>query len=111
MKRQGYQQGDVLLVGLTALPTGLKKVNPHNGQYLLVEGEHMGHSHRMDANEVEVYVNEGGRQFIELLTDSAALHHQTHHAQIGERKMYHFFEVERIQEIDPYTEEIREVQD
>jgi hypothetical protein len=111
MKRRGYQQGDVLLVGLSALPEGLRKVTPKDGKYVLVEGEHTGHSHRMDANEVEVYVNEKGRQFIKLLTDVASLKHQTHDVQIVESKMYHFFEVERIQEIDPFTEEIREVQD
>lgn len=110
-KREGYQQGDVLLSGLHKLPSGLRKIAPKNGRYILAEGEHTGHSHDLKEGEVEVYVNTEGQQFVKLLTDEAYLTHNTHGPQVLRKSEYQFFQVDQVKEIDPFTEEIREVQD
>lgn len=75
MKSACYRQGDVYLIGVTALPPSGERV-PRGA--VLAEGEATGHKHRFSQPAaVEVFAS-GGRMFVDVLEDSADLIHEEH---------------------------------
>lgn len=108
MSRELIQQGDVLVVKIDVIPPDAAKVSSSGGWYVLVEGEHTGHTHKIeDSGKVEVFVTPEGRRFLKVL-ESLELYHDTHLPRIILPGLY---EIERIKEVDPFTEEIHTVTD
>lgn len=52
MKAAPYRQGDILLVPIEKLPSGLNEVPREKGKIVLAEGEATGHLHAIDSPEV-----------------------------------------------------------
>jgi hypothetical protein len=102
------QQGDVIIKRVPRLPEGLKRITVHaRGGYVLAEGEATGHAHLLAAEGVEVFEDAYGTLWIKS-TQSAALTHEEHHAQVIAPGLYR---VDRVREYDPFVEEARRVAD
>ena len=102
-----FQQGDCLIVKSRSLPKDAKKVAPQNGRYVLVEGEHSGHAHAIyEEGWGDMYQSEKGI-FIDVKVP-VTVKHEEHFPQIILPGIY---EISRVREIDPFTEEIHTVQD
>ena len=102
------QQGDVTYERIDALPEGLKLVKPRNGSHILADGEVTGHAHRIDdCPEVDMFEDENGNLFLSVKKD-VQLTHEEHGTQVIEPGA---FKIGRVQEVDPFTEEVDEVRD
>lgn len=107
-KRQGYQQGDVLILKAGAIPAGAKPVKAGKRGYVLAEGEHTGHAHTLEATpEVELYEKDGVL-WLKVAGEGATVTHEEHHAQTVAPGIY---EVRRVVEVDPFEDEVRTVAD
>ena len=95
------QQGDVILKKV-ALIKG-EKLN----HLILAEGEHTGHKHKITEGEAELYEYEG-TLFLKVISESATLTHEEHHAQVIEKGDY---QISIVKEYDHFSEEARNVQD
>lgn len=106
-KRELYQQGDVLLVRMQTPPDRLISVNSENGSYVLVTGEHTGHAHTVAARGVAVFVTAEGKRLLHAL-ETIELRHNTHKPQIIAPGWY---EIDQVQEVDPFTAAVASVHD
>ena len=102
-----YQQGDVLLRRIEALPSGTKAVQPQGGRYVVAEGEATGHAHALPVGAACEMFERDGTLYLNV-TDAVGLTHEEHHAQTVEPGVY---EVGKVVEMDPFTDEVRVVQD
>lgn len=106
-KHSGFQQGDVLLKKVSAVPVGAKKRATVGGRYVVAEGETTGHAHALVASEaVEMYERDGVLYL--NVKEPTSLVHEEHDTQTVEPGIY---EVGIVREVDPFTEEVRSVRD
>jgi len=102
-----YQQGDVLLTKISALPKGAQK---RLGRVVLAEGEVTGHAHVATATRpewtVELFEREGTLYL--RTTGDAAITHEEHGAITVPPGVY---QIGKVQEYDHFAEEAREVRD
>lgn len=71
-----FRQGDVLVVPVDEIPTGLKKVPLEAGRLVLAHGEATGHAHVVEG-EAELFesdVDEMDRRFLRVEEESALVH-------------------------------------
>ncbi len=68
-----YRQGDCLLVEVKTFPEGLVKKNN-----VIAEGEVAGHFHKFPSDQVEVFENKEGQQYIQVNKTAADLIHEEH---------------------------------
>lgn len=114
--RRGYQQGDVLIFNGEPLVEkwNLTKVQPKEGRYVLVLGEHTGNAHFLEETPiVQVFVTEDGRKFFQN-TEPVLLKHGDREGKGGHKPQIiapGWHEVGQVKEIDPFSEEISAVQD
>ena len=102
-----YQQGDVLFFRIAALPAKRQTVQAQ-GHHVLALGETTGHAHAIrDLEHCDLYCDENGMLYIENKTPVDVIHEE-HKAITIQPGVYR---IGRVQEIDPFTEEIRAVQD
>jgi len=101
-----YQQGDVLLVAVDAVPAGAKPCKTDPRGLVLAEGEATGHAHVVsDAGcalleaEDKVYLS---------APQGATTRHEEHKAVTVPPGVY---EVRKVREVDPFSEEVRSVRD
>ena len=102
-----YQQGDVILRRIDALPSGTKPVAPQGNRYVVAEGEATGHAHAIPIGAGCEMVERDGVLYLSV-TEAVSLTHEEHHAQVVEPGVY---EVGKVVEVDPFTEEVRAVRD
>ncbi len=102
-----YQQGDVLLKRRESLPSHTKKLKPKARGWVVAEGEATGHAHVLEVPGVELREDDNGVVWVNV-SEAAELRHEEHHAQTIAPGVY---EVGIVREVDPFTEEIREVMD
>jgi len=103
---QIIQQGDVILKLRKKLPLDAKRVAPEVRGYVLAEGEATGHAHTIAHEYGELFERNGT---LWLKVDTAApLVHQEHDTQTIPPGIY---EVGKVVEVDPFTEEVRSVMD
>ncbi len=95
-----YRQGDVLLVKVDELPSGLRKKDN-----ILAYGEATGHMHQFKSPSVAVY--DGGDVQYAVLESEAILEHQEHDNLTIEKGIY---EVRIQREVD-LLQEVRQVMD
>ncbi|MGH2361005.1 MAG: hypothetical protein ACRDGM_10775 [bacterium] len=105
--RSGYQQGDLLLIRRETMPEGGKVVGPSNGRYVLAEGEHTGHAHVIEAVPGIELREVNGILWLRVTEERPATHEE-HKPQTLEPGIY---EIGRVQEVDPFTDEVRAVMD
>lgn len=104
-----YQQGDVMLKRVAALPEGLEKFD---GEKALQHGESTGHMHRFDGNAaVDIYVQPAAERVLLnngmtivpgigkflIVREPSALRHEEHHTQIIAPGIY---EMDLVREYD-----------
>jgi hypothetical protein len=104
---EGYQQGDVILRKIDAVPTDAKPVAPKGGRYIVAEGEHTGHAHAIVADPEVRLLERNGVLYL-VVESGATVTHEEHHAQVVAPGVY---EVGIVKEVDPFTDEIRSVAD
>ena len=100
-----YQQGDVLLESVDALPQGASPVPRHNERFALARGEATGHAHTV-ANDVEVLAL-GSALFCRAAAPFTVLHdeHKPITVPAG------IYQVRRVREYDHFSDEALEVMD
>jgi len=105
-----YEQGDVLIKGVTEIPKELTKIKGTALQY----GEHTGHAHRLENEDHELFANPddidrngNGRKFLRLLKPTNLSHeeHDTITLPPGD------YEVTIVREYDHFDQIIRDVAD
>lgn len=102
-----YRQGDVLLVAIGRLPSGLEPITREEGRIVLAHGEATGHAHAIDHEAAEFFTaRESGRRFLRLPVEGIALLHEEHAPVPLPAGLY---EVRRQREYTP--ERIRNVAD
>lgn len=75
MKNKHYRQGDVLIVAIDNIPTGVEKARPESGRIILAHGEATGHHHSIDADAADWW-KRGDEQFIAVLSPTALVHQE-----------------------------------
>jgi hypothetical protein len=101
-----FQQGDVILRRLDAMPEGKAKV-VSKGRCVVAHGE-SGHSHVIDAPESEAELIQIGERMILSLKSEQTLTHEEHKTQTYAPGLY---DVGRVNEYDYFTEMTRKVAD
>lgn len=99
-------QGDVVIERIEKLPEGLKLVKKP-----LAEGEVTGHAHRVNFDEVDVYSDEQGNLYTVPRQDGFTITHEEHNAVVVPLRKGDVGKVVIQREVDPFSEEIRQVRD
>lgn len=111
------QQGDVLLRMNQVIPINAKEVKPENGRLILASGIHTGHAHAINLSELpeaKLFTTEGiplmdeSKNLFLLVEKTVQLTHEEHGAIEVKPGIY---SIGKVREVDPYTDEIRSVQD
>ena len=93
---------------ISGVPTGGKKRRSVGGKHTLAEGEATGHAHTVEACP-EVTFHEDGDGVLYLgVEQPTTITHQEHGPITVEPGTYR---IGRVREVDPFTDEVREVQD
>ena len=113
MTHKERQQGDVIIKfgpGFEAPPPGLKKAIPTERGYVLALGEATGHAHVIadPPTDLDVRYGDNGTFWIKS-SQSVEVKHDTHHVQVTQPKVWNF--IKRVEEVNPFTDEARIVQD
>ena len=105
-----FQQGDVLLYtrpDIRAVPASAERIKPRQGKFILAEGEVTGHAHRVQAVDTADFWKQDGKTFL-TLQEPAVIEHEEHgHIELPAGT----FELGIVKEVDPFTDEIKAVQD
>ena len=105
LQRQ-LQQGDVLFVECAEIPEDAKPVKRQDGKLILARGEATGHAHVIVAPDVEMY-ERAGVAYLRVPTPAPPLHEEHDPFPIPAGK----WRIGRVQEVDPFEREVREVTD
>lgn len=79
-KRLPVRQGDVLLLPVEEIPSGVKLVSRVAGRVILAEGEVTGHHHAISDAEVNLLIGDLERRYLEVGPSGATLRHEEHAA-------------------------------
>jgi len=101
-----YQQGDVLIETVDAIPQGMVETEKVNGRHILAEGEATGHAHACVDDNVTLY-GEFGNLFVEAKEDFVVSHEVHHTISVPEGK----YKFRQVKEYDHFEEEARTVRD
>lgn len=102
-----FQQGDVLLFPGAVVPAGAERIKARQGKFVLAEGETTGHAHRVEAVDTADYWKAGDQTFL-TLAEPATIEHEEHgHIELPAGN----YEIRIVKEVDPFTDEIKAVQD
>lgn len=99
-----YQQGDILLERISALPPGIRK----DAGLVLAQGEATGHAHRLVDSSDSRLVEIDGALYLVIGAAGATIAHEEHgpiHLESGQ------YRVGRVREYDYFAEEAREIRD
>ena len=105
-KGQWGFQGDVIIEAINELPPNCKLV-----KVPLALGEVTGHSHQVNFDEVDVYADEQGNLYTVPKQDGFTITHEEHNAVHVPLKKGQVGKVVIQREVDPFSEEIRNVAD
>lgn len=98
-----YQQGDILIEAVEKFPKGIQK---HDN--ILAEGEATGHAHTVDLSNSNVYCDEAGNLYLEVIGDNVVVKHEEH-KQITVPKGKYM--VRKVREFDHFKNEPRPIRD
>lgn len=103
-----FQQGDVVITKIEALPAGLKKKQPAARGYVIAEGEVTGHAHTIAPEAVEeMFVDDAGVVYAQLAKQVDLLHEEHNPVTLPPG----FYRFGGVQEYDHFLEEARQVVD
>ena len=107
-----YQQGDVLIEKIDAIPSNVKEIEKNgNAKLVLAEGEATGHSHTIDTIEAPNTRLFAGidipDMFLQTSAKTTIKHEEHHHIDIPAGN----WKIRKVQEYDHFAEEARAVQD
>jgi len=111
MRKLTNQHGDVLIFSIDTIPEKVIELKAKNGRNILAEGESTGHAHAILENpHVTIFEDkESNKLYMEITGDDPVdIVHEEHKTQQIKPGKY---EIGRVVEIDPFEEEIRNVQD
>ena len=98
----GGRHGDLLIVPVETIPTGLN-IQKDN---ILAHGE-QGNEHRLVNGQVTMYAGSDDKKYFEVKGECELIHEQHHVENIPEGK----YELINEREFEPFTEEINKVRD
>jgi hypothetical protein len=101
-----YQQGDVLLVRVEAISQAAKPCKADPRGLVLAEGEATGHAHVV--TDAGCALLEAADKVYLSAPEGATTRHEEHRAVAVPPGVY---EVRKVREIDPFSEEVRAVRD
>jgi hypothetical protein len=81
-----YRQGDVLLVPVSEVPKGAKRMRPK--RIVLAEGEVTGHVHELVGGKVDLYRDKAEVVFAKIMAGPSELKHAEHSTQTIEAGIY-----------------------
>jgi hypothetical protein len=110
MKTKQIQQGDVLLLRVSKLPAGAKRMAADKRGIVLAEGEHTGHHHRAeDCGGLALMEAPSGMRFMVNETDAPiTIRHEEHKPVIVEPGIW---QIGQVQEKDWFNDMVRKVVD
>jgi hypothetical protein len=74
-----YRQGDVLIVTVDAVPSGITEVPRSKRGVVLAEGEVTGHAHRIPSRHASLYRSENDARYLRVMGPApVALNHEEH---------------------------------
>lgn len=75
-----YRQGDVAIIPIAQVPTGLKRIRRNHGRIVLAYGEVTGHAHAIASRQAELLEGADLRdRFLRVLSEGGvALRHEEH---------------------------------
>ncbi len=100
-----YQQGDVLIESVGALPPHTSPVPRRNGRFVLARGEATGHAHSV-ADGIELF-SLGGALFCHAGAPFTILHEEHKPITVPAGT----YQVRRVREYDHFSDEALEVMD
>jgi hypothetical protein len=100
------QQGDVLFFEIDELPLELKKCK-NNNRVIFAEGEVTGHHHATTLGDIETYNDADGNMFADVKREKRVIHEEHGPVTLTPGK----YQIGIVREIDPFSEEVREVAD
>ena len=103
-----FQQGDVVITKIEALPSGLKPKHAAARGFVIAEGEVTGHAHTIATDAVEAMFTDQAGVIYAQLKKQVDLLHEEHHPVTLPPGLYRFG---GVQEYDHFTEEARQVVD
>lgn len=105
------QQGDVLIFAQQSTPdfSKMKKVTPRGGKFILAEGEVTGHAHRAPATEnISAFEDEDGTLWLQVKDEPVTIEHEEHGPVTVDPGTHR---IGIVQEVNPWTEAVRNVAD
>ena len=100
-----YQQGDLLIKSIQNIPTGATKKEKTEKGYILAEGEHTGHTHRILAGVLMYCI--GAKLFLENQKEVTILHEEHNEVTLPPG----MWEIDQVREYDHFEEEARVILD
>ncbi len=81
MKKQQtiYRQGDVIMIRVDKMPSGLTEVQRESGRVILAHGELTGHAHAIADAHASLRTTAEGRTFL-IVDEIVELRHEEHSA-------------------------------
>jgi hypothetical protein len=76
MNKLQFRQGDVMLEKISALPAKVKRVPAEGGRLIVARGEVTGHAHAVAEEMGEMYVDESGRIYLQIETETEIVHEE-----------------------------------
>lgn len=70
------RQGDVLIVPVKEIPSGVTEVARENDNVVLAHGEVTGHSHRIPSRAAKLFKTESDQRFMRVTAPVALLHEE-----------------------------------
>lgn len=109
MKIGNYiQQGDVLMTPIDSIPAGCKPEKAKSRGFVLAEGEVTGHAHVLPATaKCQLFSDKAGTLFLNLIAPCTVVHEEHKHVTLPAGN----YQIGKVVEVDPFKEEVREVQD
>ena len=101
-----YQQGDVLIERVEAIPETKKASKKINGRYILAEGEVTGHAHAVVDPGVKLF-EVGNEKFLSASKKFTVVHEEHKNITVPKGD----YKIRIVKEYDHFEEEAREVRD
>lgn len=101
-----YQQGDVLLFAVDVLPTEAKPRKTDPRGLVLAEGEATGHAHVIHDSGCALLEAED-KTYLTVKKGATVVHEEHKEVTVPPGT----YEVRKVREVDPFSEEVRSVRD
>ncbi len=103
------QQGDVLVFSVSQdqWPQNLRRVEKENGRLVLAKGEATGHAHTIADPAADLFSNDSGELFLTASGEITVSHEEHKPITLSPGQ----YKIGIVREVDPFADEVRNVQD